>query len=331
VRGTLKISFFILLSILLIVLSSCTKDQDPLPSVTHPQGWNDVTAENFHGDKVEAVGSDFCASCHGVDYSGGESGVSCYTCHTNFPHPPNWAAPGSDQSHAAYIKSVYWDLDECKVCHGSDYKGGSSGVSCYTCHTQPGGPEACNTCHGNGAAPVTDLANWAPPKDLDDNLDTTDPGVGVHQLHLAPSVLTSAYDRDCSLCHPALSGFDDPKHINGTVDIEFSDVATWQGKVTPVYHADTYQCSNVYCHGNFTFRRDESSVVLAYLDSVMTGNNPELLWPSALSGATQCIVCHNLPPQGHIVVSNCSQCHSTVVDANYNIIDPARHINGEKD
>jgi hypothetical protein len=326
----LKSSLILLSGILIVVLASCTKDQDPLPSVSHPEDWNIVTAENFHGKKVEAAGSEACTSCHGVDYSGGRSEVSCYTCHSNFPHPPEWAAPGSDKSHAAYIKSEYWELNECKTCHGNDYRGGSSGFSCYNCHTQTGGPEACNTCHGSSAAPVSETANWAPPKDLDDNLYPGEPGVGVHQLHMGASTLTNAYQRDCSLCHPALSGFDDPRHINGTVDIEFSEIAAWDGKVNPVYHADTYQCSNVYCHGNFTFRRDESDIFLAYLDSVMVGNNPDLNWTKSEIGADGCILCHNSPPTGHIVAVNCSDCHITVVDADYNIINPELHINGEK-
>jgi hypothetical protein len=325
----LKVTVYLLLSGMILFLTSCTKDAEPLPSVSHPQGWNESTAENFHGKKVAAAGSEFCKSCHGEDYSGGESGVACSDCHTNYPHPPTWTTPGSESSHASYIKAHNWSMTGCKTCHGDDYRGGTSGVSCYNCHQQEGGPEACNTCHGNAAAPVSELANWAPPRDLDNQLDTSSPGVGAHQLHLTSTAYTSAYSRNCSLCHVEISDFNDPHHIDGEIEIVFSDVATWNGKVSPVYNDADYTCANVYCHGNFVLRRDESDVVLAYIDSLMVGNNPVFDWTSAGQNQINCSTCHNLPPTGHLAVTNCSNCHSSVVDANYNIINKNLHINGQ--
>ncbi len=166
-RIKLKVTLLFISGILFLLLSSCSKDAGPLPSVTHPEGWNVPEAENFHGKKDQAIGADYCKPCHGLDYSGGKSGVACSECHVGYPHPPTWATPGSDSSHAAYISAQYWDMDWCQSCHGEDYRGGWTDVSCYKCHPQPGGPEACNTCHGTAAEePVSEMANWAPPKDL---------------------------------------------------------------------------------------------------------------------------------------------------------------------
>jgi hypothetical protein len=319
------------LAISLFVIWSCSKDADPIPSVSHPPEWNEPGSEIFHGNKVLAVGSETCIPCHGADYSGGTSGIACSDCHATFPHPPTWSTPGSDSSHAAYLKSQYWDMDRCKDCHGEDYTGGTSGVSCYNCHTNPGGPEACNTCHGSGAAPVTVLASWAPPKDLDDNLSTDAVGVGAHQVHLVDSTWSTAYLKDCNLCHPSLTGFDDPMHINGTVDIAFNAVATDSGRVNPAWSETTTSCSNVYCHGNFVFREDESDYDFGYADSLIVGNNASVDWVNVGEGEAACGTCHNLPPTGHLDSQDCSLCHYTVVDDNLNIINKNLHINGKID
>ena len=325
----MKVTLFFLLSIFIIILASCTKDADPLPSVTHPEGWMDKQAENFHGKKDQAIGTGYCKPCHGIDYSGGQSGVACYDCHANYPHPPTWTTPGSDSSHTAYIKDKYWSMDECKICHGVNYRGGTSGVSCYTCHPQSGGPEACNTCHGTAAAPVAEIANWAPPKDLDNNLYPPAPGVGAHQPHMRDTTWTKAYPQDCNLCHSPVTDFDDPTHIDGSVDMDFAPIATWDGKVEPVYNFDNYQCSNVYCHGNFLFRKDDSENQYVYTDSVIVGNNPIMFWTAVDGTQAACGTCHDLPPKGHMATSACSACHSSVVDENYNIINKKLHINGE--
>jgi len=112
----LKVTLFLLLCILAVIVVSCTEDAAPLPSVTHPEGWTNKYAENFHGKKDQAIGSDYCKPCHGVNYTGGTSGVSCYDCHMNYPHPPTWSTPGSDSSHAAYLQENGYPLDGCKIC-----------------------------------------------------------------------------------------------------------------------------------------------------------------------------------------------------------------------
>jgi len=327
----LKVTIFLISVSLLLLLASCSKDADPLLSVTHPEGWNQPEAENFHGTKVLTTGSEFCTSCHGADYSGGDAGVACADCHADYPHPPTWTTPGSDSSHAAYIKDQYWSMDRCKICHGDDYRGGSSGVSCYNCHPQQGGPEACNTCHGSGAGPVSNILTWAPPKDLDDNLETTAIGVGAHQNHLQDLDLTEAYIQDCNMCHPDILTFDDPRHINMNIDMEFNKVATDSGRVTPGWELSGTLCSNTYCHGNFTFRQDVSQNQWGYADSVITGNNVSANWTDVGSGQVACGSCHGLPPQGHIAAETCNGCHGDVVDANFNIINDSLHINRKYD
>ena len=106
----------------------------------HPStGWLEKTSPNYHGLKVAQTGPSVCAACHGEDYQGGTSGVSCYTCH-NGPsgHPSTgWFDSSSDNYHG--LKVAQTGPSICAACHGEDYQGGTNGVSCYTCHDGPGG------------------------------------------------------------------------------------------------------------------------------------------------------------------------------------------------
>ena len=109
----------------------CAEVKNPLPSKSHTEEWSDAQSEDFHGAKVAAIGTSTCKSCHGNDFAGGESGVSCYTCHDNFPHPPEWMVIGDEMSHGAYIEQT-GSVQACFSCHGSS---GSSGISCSDCHS----------------------------------------------------------------------------------------------------------------------------------------------------------------------------------------------------
>jgi predicted CxxxxCH...CXXCH cytochrome family protein len=122
--------------------------------------------------------------------------------------------------------------------------------------------------------------------------------------------------------------FDDPDHINGSVDMAFNEVATDSGRVDPSWTVGAATCSNTYCHGAFAFRRDVSDNPLAYVDTVIAGNNVTMDWTVVGEGLADCGTCHDLPPKGHISVATCDGCHGDVVDSEFNIINPDLHING---
>jgi predicted CxxxxCH...CXXCH cytochrome family protein len=88
-------------------------------------------------------------------------------------HPEGWSGsnPSATNTHGKYLKGKEWDDAECKSCHGGTYDGGSSGVSCFSCHdayphserfAAGGHPsylrgklyplDACKTCHGTSYA-----------------------------------------------------------------------------------------------------------------------------------------------------------------------------------
>ena len=104
------------------------------------------------------------------------------------------------------------------------------------------------------------------------------------------------------------------------------------GKTTPSWDHDAATCSDVYCHGAFSFAAVSSGGnAWGYTEDYITGNNPQMSWTSVGTGQAACGSCHGLPPQGHINVSSCSACHQRVVDINNNIINKNLHIKGKKD
>ena len=216
----------------------------------HPAGWNLATAHGAHA-KAAIVGADgmaFCAHCHGPDYRGNgatqkdcfrchkaaphpdkpwfggsythknsdtSNAPACATCHTNrsnlsaagvanlpgtaiigttgcfnntlchgqMGHPADWANNGH-KSAAKAAAGATSGMDYCRNCHGTDFKGGTSGKSCFYCHaasphakpwlksagaaayvhstTEQTNATACGRCHGGGAkltTPATPPAN----------------------------------------------------------------------------------------------------------------------------------------------------------------------------
>lgn len=315
---------FILIIAIFLLFYGCSEKVTDVDVDSHPAAWAEEDNNNFHGTYVLENGTRSCQTCHGELFDGGTSKVSCRTCHALYPHDPEFALLSSANFHGQFIRDNDWDLSECQSCHGESFNLPSTETSCLTCHTSPGGPIACNTCHGS-------MNNIAPPQDLSNNLETTFPGVGAHQLHLGVSEFTS--NMGCTSCHVLDYDFYASAHIDGDnqVELVFDDLATNSGSVNPEYNFSNATCSNVYCHGNFVFLRDESDNSWAY-NNDMVGNNPVVDWTVVDGSQISCGSCHDLPPEGHKPYSqSCHLCHSQVVDENFNIINKTLHINGEID
>ena len=326
----MKTIFFSVVLAMACLIAGCVDEKDPMAVTTHPSGFADKNSADFHGEVLltESLSSASCQSCHGEDYRGGRSKISCYSsgCHDSYPHPLNFADPASPAGHAAFIAGALdWDISECQSCHGSDYAGnGFREKNCLTCHSQPDGPEDCSTCHGNAN-------NAAPPGDLTDNTSIGVRSVGAHQIHLTGTQWSTFTTGRCQSCHNVPGALLANGHLDSSPgsEVTFDALASFQGEVSPVWSRADASCSNVYCHGNFEFRRENSDYQWAYTEPVMSGNNPRMIWTSQGSGQTLCGTCHGLPPQGHIPSLTCDGCHGRVVDENFNITNPYLHINGK--
>ncbi len=99
----------------------------------HPESpW--LHSPNSHATANEQ-NAPFCAECHLDPGSGQPDG--CFNgslCHGEEGyHAPEWEDPGR---HGAEAKGgpETGGFDGCRECHGEDFDGGSSQVSCFSCH-----------------------------------------------------------------------------------------------------------------------------------------------------------------------------------------------------
>jgi hypothetical protein len=158
----------------------------------HPTNWLQVHYAEY------IKNPDQCRSCHGSTsdpaQAGGIAKVSCFNCHTAVNHPANWADHMQHGRNGAELAPVVTTdpavpvmagLAHCTKCHGDDYLGGVTGISCKACHTKAPHPDkpwlstsaalsshtmtayqnapACYKCHANGANFTGTLVNPAPP------------------------------------------------------------------------------------------------------------------------------------------------------------------------
>lgn len=124
-----------------LLVSACSEMKTDLPAPApqkgiHEIGWNDPAAATFHGKvlKQSSYDANACISCHARAFTGGTSGTSCFTCHDSYPHKAGWKDTSSTIFHGKYLRLGMGTLTDCSQCHGGGFDGGSSGVSCYTCH-----------------------------------------------------------------------------------------------------------------------------------------------------------------------------------------------------
>ncbi len=126
------------------------------------------------------------------------------------------------------------DPDSCTECHGSDYSGGISGVSCAQCHLN-GSPitlTGCTSCHGNPPS-----GTLAPNR------------TGAHSTTTGHFASQVALPDGCNTCHNG-AGSGTLKHDNGTVDVSLMSVYNAKSGAA-AYNADG-TCSKVSCHGGQT-------------------------------------------------------------------------------
>jgi len=201
----------------------------------------------------------------------------------------------------------------CGDCHGSPPPGHYVG-SCTGCHAEAnatgtalsGGPlhlngkvdlgdgsGLCGACHGTGASP------W--------------PTTAAHPAHQNPTLTEPLA---CTSCHVVPATILDPVHLDGTVHVVFSGLATSRGSM-PVWSGT--ECTNVACHG--ANLADPAAVPA---------------WDDTSGAQAVCGACHGIPPTDHTTSTSCnrSDCHGSEVtlDAtgapHISVSGKALHIDG---
>lgn len=343
------ISIFIIPT-LMFFLISCSDLKKDLPTATtsetkiHDTGWNNPTGGDFHGVYLKTISwsTDNCISCHSAAFTGGTSGISCFTCHSQYPHPAGYA---NTTGHPVSLRTAGYPFAYCQTCHGSNYTGGNTvNVTCERsgCHIDGSGnlksPEACNTCHGNFFAAANDTASWAPPKSLLNDTSTSVRSVGAHQQHLASAFMVSGNKVDCKECHIVPAIVSSPGHLGASpAEVVFSgSLATLKTNnavvsPNPLYTQANGKCNNTYCHG--------------YFKNGNLTNAPA--WNIVDGSQKKCGSCHGNPVTGnpkpvtgpHQYYADgdvCQDCHyvgkqptAIYESGQWSIADKAHHINGK--
>ena len=267
---------------------------------------------------------------------------SCSDLQTNIPQKPTELkvhkegiiAVNSPNFHGNLVKENKWSFALCQSCHASDFKGGITGVSCLTCHTETNGPEACNTCHGN----FNDPNIIAPPRDTNGDTLTTNKGVGAHASHLYNNDYTD--NVKCENCHDVPQTYGAPGHVDSGLpaELNFKGLAVNGIAANANYNNTATSCSNTYCHGNFEFKKSDAEPENQniFTSDKIVGSNKTVVWTKVDETQAECGSCHGLPPEGHLgfgtlPLSSCALCHKGVVNNLGQIINKKKHINGVAD
>jgi len=180
----------------------------------------------------------------------------------------------------------------CGDCHASPPSGHYIGP-CTNCHIEAnaagtalsGGPlhlngrvdlgngsGLCGACHGVGDSP------WPPSM--------------VHAAHQNPTITVPI---ECTSCHVVPTTILDPVHLDGTVQVTFSGLATARGAL-PIW--DGVRCTNVACHG-----------------ANLAGPAAVPAWDDTSGAQAKCGACHGIPPPQHTPSTDCNRgdCHGSEV------------------
>ena len=268
----------------------------------HPTGWREPSAHGAAAKSQPGIESGFsnCQSCHGIDFTGGSAGVSCFTastatgsCHgVNAPHSPlPWRATSPLPTHTTTVNDA----------------AGSNAAVCALCHLGnrtppqyqplPAGTQAgCfngTLCHGVTNHPT----GWAEPKlhgaaakanltycqQCHSNNPTGGPGSNPRFNVVPLSVPPSRLVNGCEDCHAPLAAH--PRVLQ--IPPVFGPITTINPIGTPWYLHCKISPSGfdawTRCHG-------------ATLDG--TG---------AAAGATGCTFCHQSGLPNTLL--NCTSCH----------------------
>lgn len=144
-------AFFML--VLMIAGCSDRNPEAPVAGNVHPADWQSGHMAAANADLQS------CQSCHGTDFNGSGTAVSCYTCHSSGPpfglHPAWWNGDALNEHRHFYntanpAQRLNWTTCATTVCHGTALKGGSGAApSCFLADFT-GSQGTSNSCHASG-------------------------------------------------------------------------------------------------------------------------------------------------------------------------------------
>ena len=173
-----------------------------------------------------------CTQCHGADYAGGISRVSCTSCHIGNQqsiHPTQWG-PLAFILHADYVKKSTNVTCANALCHGTKLDGvGGTGPSCTSCHM--GGVASMH--------PLWGTPTYATHGSYVKNNSNDTSGCANAKCHGIKLDGAGGAGPSCTSCH-----------MGGVASVH---PAEWNGKVffhkTRMGYSNYDSCRNIVCHG----------------------------------------------------------------------------------
>ncbi len=255
--------------------------------------WGTVAATRGAASPWDREAATCTVWCHGSAAPDWVGGdAGCGTCHGLPPAAPHPQVSECGGCHPAISKETH--VDGVVQLGGGTTTTTESGATADTGTTVP---EGCTDCHGEGDDP-------SPPPDTQGNTDPTLVSVGAHEVHVDGT--DRAVGMPCTTCHVVPATVGAPGHLDAApAEVVFGGVAgsaSWDGLT----------CSNTYCH-------DQG------------GQQPAPEWTD-VDMPRSCRNCHEAPPPPpHPANSSCADCHGSVAGANFTIVDPVKHIDGNVD
>ena len=279
IRTAKLLSFGLPVLAALLIGCSDPNTQSPFNPDTGSHAVNWLPAA--HMDAAES-NLNSCSGCHGPDFAGGISGVSCTSCHmggvTNI-HPAGWMGDACS-NHGTFALANGTTGCANMYCHGANLTGvPESGPSCTKCHpTIPTSP-SCGTCHGippDGLAPAGNVYPNLP---------------GKHAKHMALSGVT------CETCHNRTCD----QHLDGIVEVIFDSAYNAETGIGSFGTGTGATCANVSCHGGPRAQsiRTIPPDIFTQVTSSSTWTSDPSATPDWYNGSsynysdtTQCFLCH---------------------------------------
>jgi predicted CxxxxCH...CXXCH cytochrome family protein len=276
-----------------------------------------------------------CAQCHanGLNSSvqpnppaaaGTEPGCFNSTlCHGEVGHATGWSSPDVHGASAKDAPGTSSGFAYCETCHGTDFAGGSSNQSCFTCHgvSAPHSPKpwrdatrthtttnsqnatVCNQCHAYGAnssrQPNPPATSGTAPDCFNNTLcHGTD--VAGHTLPFTASTdhgpVAKADLTYCEECHasPVGGAGSNPRFnvtignlVNGCEDCHVTNTA----------HPKPWSADNAYATSHQSAGNMANACVLCHGVSLTGGTGPA------------CSTCHTAGSPLSLI--NCASCHAS--------------------
>ena len=250
------ILFWFLAFAFILLSMSCSELKKNLPAASdgnlsiHDAGWIVEDSPNFHGQYLKVDDYEFsdCKPCHGANLAGGTSGISCKKCHASFPHNSGWTVIDSTNYHGRYLKSKGWNVSECQACHGMNYDGGTSGVSCRQCHSSYPHPADFDESNGH---PVYMRTNGFPLDQCKLCHGSNYSGGSVVTISCRECHDNPAGPEQCNTCHGNFSGVDllssaPPMSIDGDTSTTVRGVGAHQKHLISGSLGNSVKCQE--CH-----------------------------------------------------------------------------------